>query len=250
MEQTNRIIETEAINKIVVQEVRPLPRGLITFSFISTWGAIALLIVGAIAFFILFSSNNEGHLFEYKKVKETTVQSNQWITIDSEVEGEIMKASNEEELAAGAVFLGVFVFLGIMAATLLTVIVYMIVFYKGWKSLQSLRLLAPGKALDMPSSAVATGLMFMPYYNIIWVFPGYMGFEKYGSALAELRELDYNGPKSEFAKKMGICLIASIVLFPLLPLFMIVLSIMSYMITQQINSMVERLGKSFIIERS
>lgn len=247
----NEILAPKPEYKIKVPEVTPLPKGLIIFGFISTWAALALGIIAAvlITITVIEENNNKSSMLAQVTTELNNVENGDE-DANSSVATSGAKKPEMPAFAVGGMIFGMLAVMGFGCAALLSVIIYLMVFYRGWKVLQSLRLISPGDALDMPASGVATGLLFLPYFNFAWLFPAYMGFEKYGAKLAALRGLTYDGPTAKLAKWQGILFILMVVLFPLFPIIWIILMIISFLLTMRINTMIETLGKPFMIDRS
>lgn len=238
--------------EIVVPEVRPVSKGLILFGFIGSWIGIIIAAI-CLAFFIIAQIKGDSPLTELRPPSEMLAEHIDEAEADS---SRLMAddAMSKRSSVAGQSFLlliPLFIGIGVFSlAMLLCTIVYMVVLYRGWKTVQSIRLISPGYALDMPTPGTAVGLLFVAYYNLYWVFPAYMGLEKYGTYLARLKGEQYTGPTASFAKGFGILMLISCILFFLFPITGIILSIMSFLLTMRINNMVETLGKSYIIDRS
>lgn len=78
-------------------------------------------------------------------------------------------------------------------------IMQLVLLYKSWKSLQPLRQLAPPLASRMPTPAKSVLFLFIPFFNIYWMFAVYRRFEDKGRALAGLLQIPYRGPSKGFA---------------------------------------------------
>lgn len=246
--------------QIIVPEVRPLSKGLVIFGFVFSLTPFFIVLL-SVAAFAVFASIDKGQEKADEAVAAQVVDNGE---VSEELADRSFSADSGKSVftaeslnsSAGPPFEGFLVFMLVFGIIILciiayipTVIIYTIVLYKGWKTLQPVRLLSPGY-VDMPTAGAAAGLLFVAYFNFYWIFPAYMGLEKYGTYLARLRGEQYTGPTAAFARTYGILLLVSCVFFFLLPITGIILAIMSFKMSMRINHMVEILGKSFVIDRS
>lgn len=245
--------------------VKPVPRGLLVSSFIAFWLGL-LFIVGGMVLLVVFAVNQEDSVRDRDTVLQYDVRVEQICPAGEEakaggsaVSGAAVcdRAADEKEarrkiiqshrsyhseMAPGsaAFFVGA-IFLIVVGALLplFYYIVLLVVLYRGWKSVQPLRVVAPEMTLDMPTAGGAVGLLFVPLFNYYWVFRAYRDMVRHGRLLSELSGRRYRGPSDEVALAIPIIQLSSLLLSGLA---MLACMIVAYFYMLRVNDMLADLG--------
>lgn len=88
-------------------------------------------------------------------------------------------------------------FLTLGASFVLYVVFYiffLILLYRAWKSVQTLRAFDPALAKGMPTPGKSVGFLFIPVFNIYWPFKTFGKLNGMGEGFAAKTGLEYKGP--------------------------------------------------------
>jgi len=86
------------------------------------------------------------------------------------------------DIALGLVVIGLFVVW--LVCTVLFVTFFWLKMYRGWKHIDVVNRVLPGR-FPRHSPAAALGLLFVPFFNAYWCFVAYVGFARRFNALVE-----------------------------------------------------------------
>lgn len=269
------------IEDIHIPEIKPVRKSLIITGFIATLAPLIMALAGVLlfllvaAFSVIFVQEPEkpvisqrvvmdGRMYDVAPEPDAAIPSGTagtGISDRTEIhkfasEVEAMREAgpvavpprsnkNTELIGLAGIFAHAFfnlAFYGSIFAVLVGLVIYSIVLYKGWRTLQAMRYIDPAGTLDMPTAESAAGLLFVPYFNLYWIFPVSFGLERYGRRLSFARGVEYVGPSRNLITGILVMLFANLVI-PFLPL--IAMIFMAFMLIQQVNRMVEVLGKPY-----
>ncbi len=236
-------------------EVKPVSRSIIITSFVSYWLGILLSVVCfVLLIFFAFKQQQSSERVRHEAfVERSSLPQETHGNLPAAKSGagedgscpELRGSLSTAPVALGAISAGMLV----MLLILFYHIVGLVVLYRGWKCLQPLRLIAPGKAVKMPSAGSTIALLFVPFYHFYWMFRAYRDVEKYGRQIADVMGKPYRGPSFDLARTVPILRLIGwcFLIIPFtsgLSLFVFLAeSIVLYFYILRINDMVADLGK-------
>jgi DNA-directed RNA polymerase subunit RPC12/RpoP len=164
-----------------------------------------------------------------------------WATLPVYLLGVLLLIIGGEEEEDALMAVGGFTMFLAGVGFIVEVVLMMVILYRGWKAIQPLRQTDQQEA-NMPTPGRAVGFLFIPFYNLYWIFVALAGFAERANKYIQQNAMDVAPAKHGLA--VAACVLAVVGVVPYLGVLAALPNIiLIYLVYADINCVTKQISQ-------